>query len=185
MWSVGTVTGPLVGAGLAQNDAWRWIFWLNLPAIGVGMVAVFFFLHQTAIPGGTVQKLQRFDWIGSFMFTASTTAFLFGLTSGGVQYPWTHAGVLAPMILGALFIVVFGFYELKIAKEPLIDKGIFNNWAMTANFIVSTFHGMILWSLLYFLGRLFPWKGRGEALFATLTNRKQFSTTWPSRVIPP
>ncbi|KAJ2893118.1 major facilitator superfamily transporter [Zalerion maritima] len=151
MWSIGTVTGPLIGAGFSQNIDWRWIFWINLPAIAVGMIAVFFFLHQTSIPGGMVEKLKRFDYIGSVLFTVSSTAFLFGLTSGGVQYGWDHVAVLLPMIGGAALLVVFGWYEFKVAKEPIIERAIFNNWAMVANYIVSIFHGMILWSLLYFL----------------------------------
>lgn len=153
MWSVGTVTGPLIGAGFAQNINWRWIFWINLPVIALGITFVVLFLHQSAIPGHIVQKLGRFDWIGSALFTASSTAFLFGLTTGGVMYEWGSWRVLLPLIIGPLGLVAFGFYEFRIAKEPIIDRGIFNNWDIIVTYVMTIFHGAILWSLLYFLSK--------------------------------
>ncbi|KAF9875765.1 MFS multidrug transporter [Colletotrichum karsti] len=151
VWSIGTVTGPLIGAGFAQNVTWRWIFWINLPVVALGVVMIFFFLKQAKVPGHIMAKLGRFDWLGSFLFTAGSTSFLFGLSTGGVMYEWKSFRVLLPLILGIFILVVFGVWELRFAKEPMIDKGIFNNWTMIANYIMTVFHGMILWSLLYFL----------------------------------
>ncbi|KAI8215986.1 Efflux pump FUS6 [Colletotrichum sp. SAR 10_77] len=151
VWSVGTVTGPLIGAGFAQNVTWAWIFWINLPIIAVGVVMIFFFLKQAKIPGDIAGKLGRFDWLGSFLFTAGSTSFLFGISTGGVMYEWKSFRSLLPLVLGVLILVAFGVWELRFAKEPMIDKGIFNNWTMVANYIMTVFHGMILWSLLYFL----------------------------------
>ncbi|KAK1470575.1 major facilitator superfamily transporter [Colletotrichum cuscutae] len=151
VWSVGTVTGPLIGAGFAQNISWRWIFWINLPIIAIGAVMIFFFLKQAKVPGHIGTKLKKFDWLGSFLFTAGSTSFLFGISTGGVMYEWASFRCLLPMILGVFILVAFGFWELKFAPVPMIDKGIFNNWTMIANYIMTVFHGMILWSILYFL----------------------------------
>lgn len=151
MWSIGTVTGPLIGAGFAENISWRWIFYINLPVIGLGIIFVILFLHQAKIPGHILEKLGRFDWFGSFLFTASSTAFLFGLTTGGVMYEWDSWRVLLPLLIGVAGIVVFGWYEVRIATEPIISRGIFTNWDMIITYVMTVFHGMILWSLLYFL----------------------------------
>ncbi|KAL2883041.1 hypothetical protein SGCOL_001732 [Colletotrichum sp. CLE4] len=151
VWSVGTVTGPLIGAGFAQNISWRWIFWINLPIIAIGMVMIFFFLKQAKVPGQIGTKLKRVDWLGSFLFTTGSTSFLFGISTGGVMYEWTSFRCLLPMIIGVFILVAFGIWELKFAQEPMIDKGIFSNWTMVANYIMTVFHGMILWSILYFL----------------------------------
>ncbi|KAH8899443.1 major facilitator superfamily transporter [Thozetella sp. PMI_491] len=151
MWSIGTVCGPLIGAGFAQNVSWRWIFYINLPVIALGTVFVVFFLRQNKIPGGVAQKLKRFDAIGSALFTASMTGFLFGLTTGGVMYEWSSFRVILPIILGFLGLVVFGWYEFNVASEPMVNKGLFNNWDMIVSYITTVLHAMVLWSILYFL----------------------------------
>ncbi|KAG7129850.1 MFS transporter L2 like protein [Verticillium longisporum] len=151
MWAIGTVAGPLMGAGFAQHATWRWIFWINLPLMAVGVLMIYFFLNQTELPGNLRTKLARFDWFGSFLFTAGSTILLFGISTGGVMYDWGSFRTLLPLILGILTLPVFAYWELHWAKEPVIDRGIFRNWTMIANYIMTVFHGMILWSLIYFL----------------------------------
>ncbi|PNH40252.1 hypothetical protein VD0004_g6711 [Verticillium dahliae] len=151
MWAIGTVAGPLMGAGFAQHATWRWIFWINLPLMAVGVLMIYLFLNQTELPGDLRTKLARFDWFGSFLFTAGSTILLFGISTGGVMYDWGSFRTLLPLILGILTLPVFAYWELHWAKEPVIDRGIFRNWTMIANYIMTVFHGMILWSLIYFL----------------------------------
>ena len=94
MYAVGSVSGPIVGGAFAQDGkplpmfwskctlipliaSWRWIFWINLPIIGVGyiMIALFLKLHHTK-DAPFVQQLKRIDWFGSVLFIASTTSIL-------------------------------------------------------------------------------------------------------------
>lgn len=144
----------MIGAGFAQNVTWRWIFYINLPVIALGILFVVLFLHQAKIPGHILQKLGRFDWIGCILFTATSTGFLFGLTTGGVMYEWSSWRVLLPLLIGPAGLVVFGWYEAKIAREPIIHRGLFNNWDMIVTYIMTILHGMLLWSLLYFMRKL-------------------------------
>lgn len=109
VWAVGTVAGPLLSGVLAQKDAWRsvqtspavpakynillkidarWIFYLNLPILGVGFIGVIMFLNLKASTGNLKQKLSQLDFIGSAIFIPSITSFLVPLTWGGVMYTW-------------------------------------------------------------------------------------------------
>jgi MFS family permease len=76
MWALGTVAGPLLGGGFAQNVSWTWIFWINLPFIGIGTVMIVLFLKLNYKTSSFVAKLKRVDWIGSIVFVGATTGFL-------------------------------------------------------------------------------------------------------------
>ena len=67
------------------------------------------------------------------------------------MYEWDSWRVLLPLLIGLAGMIVFGWYEVKVATEPIISRGIFQNWDLIVTYVMTVFHGMILWSLLYFL----------------------------------
>ena len=58
---------------------------------------------------------------GNLIVVASTTSFIIGLTWGGVNFPWSSAHVLVPLILGGVGLIGFMLYEGFVAKEPLVS----------------------------------------------------------------
>lgn len=73
------------------------------------------------------------------------------MTWGGVSYPWTSWRTLVPLCLGIAGLITFAAYEEVFAAEPLIRPAIFKNRTSAVSYIATVVHGMILWSLLYYL----------------------------------
>jgi MFS family permease len=111
-WAVGTVGGPLLGGGFSQSSAtWRWIFWINLPLIGIGTIMIILFLKLQYKTTTFMNKLREVDWIGVVLFISSLTGFLIPLTWGGVMYAWSSWRTLFPLILCGCGLIVFVVYE--------------------------------------------------------------------------
>lgn len=151
IWNKQLTYDPITGGVLAEKATWRWIFWINLPFIGVGSVAIALFLKLTPPSGKLAARLRRVDWIGCILFVGSTVGILIPLTWGGVMYPWSHWRTLVPLLVSIAGLATFVVWEEKFAKEPLIPFRVVKNRTAATNYLGTFLHGLILWCQLYYM----------------------------------
>lgn len=58
--------------------------------------------------------------------------------------PFTSAKVLAPFLLSMALLTAFGFYESKVAKEPIVPMKIFRNMSVDLVFVLNFSFGYVL-----------------------------------------
>ena len=114
---IGPILGPPVGGAIVTYLDWRWIFWINVPMGGVGMILVGRYIAAAALP-----TTRSFDGRGFLLSSVALASLIFGLQlvsrSGHLQIalPLLGLGLLA----GTLYV-----RHARRASAPLIDLGLF------------------------------------------------------------
>ncbi|KAH0172238.1 MFS multidrug transporter-like protein, partial [Aureobasidium melanogenum] len=111
---------------IAANSSWRWVGALCAiwAFIGLVLTAVFYFPPPRVNSQGLskAEILKQVDYVGGLLSVSGMILFMAGMQWGGYQYPWGSAHVLAPLILGAILLVAFCFWEVYGAKYPMFPK---------------------------------------------------------------
>ncbi|KAM0484974.1 hypothetical protein ACHAP7_002995 [Fusarium lateritium] len=154
--TIGFAIGPFLGGIIVEKTTWRWVFYLNLPIGGAGIVVTYFFLNlQYNKTQSTMEKLRRIDYIGNAILIGSSVSILLALTWAGPVHPWSDARILAPLIIGILGLVGFIIYEGSgIPSEPVMPIRLFPG---RTSYIVyaNTFLNVLLINWCYFFFPLY------------------------------
>lgn len=141
------VLGPLVGGLLTQGLSWRWIFWINLPAV----IAIPF------VTRGRFEEAQRtgrprFDVAGMVLLVVGLGALVFGIMEGP-NWGWASLETMIALAVGVVGLGLFVLVERRM-KQPLIRVALFANVAFSyANSAV--FLGMFQRMVVAVFGALF------------------------------
>lgn len=149
---VASAAGPLVGGVLieqgASDDAWRSIFYVNLPFGAVAVLGALLLLPRGAArrtadpqagaqPGGPAP--DGTDLGGLVLLTAALVALLVPLIQGeGSGWPpWTWLSLAG----GAALLAAFGAFEVGVARRgrvsPLVPPRLFGHRAFTGGVVLA------------------------------------------------
>lgn len=150
-YALGMFTGPVIGGALT-DISWRWIFYLNLPIGGLALVLVFCFLKlKHDRQGGLLQNLDRIDWVGNVILTASVVSILIALTWGGTLHAWASVNVLTPLLIGFVGLFVFAFHQRYLSQDPITPPRLFGNMTSFLGFVLTFLQAIAMGWLAFVL----------------------------------
>jgi EmrB/QacA subfamily drug resistance transporter len=128
--------GPLVGGAIVNGVSWHWIFWLNVP---IGLVLAPLAARNLEESYGSDSSL---DLPGLALASTGLLGIVWGLVNGN-SHGWTSAGIVAPLVAGALLVAAFVAWELH-AKNPMLPMHFFRDrtFALTNVASLLMFFGM-------------------------------------------
>ncbi|KAJ7494521.1 MFS general substrate transporter [Mycena galericulata] len=139
--SFGALVGVLGSGGVTNINpsGWRNIFWIQAVFHFVSAVGLlgFYWPPPSDYPRLNFRELVwACDPIGSLLMTAGTTLLLLAFDWAGGTFPWRDAHVVAPLVIGAVLLLLFGLYEWKGRTDGIIAHVFF---ARGPNFGLSLF----------------------------------------------
>jgi EmrB/QacA subfamily drug resistance transporter len=144
VWALSSVVGPALGGVFAQFDAWRLIFFINIPlCLIAGWMLLRHFHEQIE------KRRHRIDYAGAVLLTIGLTAIIVGVLEGGNAWAWLSAPSLACFLGGAIALVVFAFVEGR-AAEPIIDLRLISRRLILTTTLASLAIGALLTGITSF-----------------------------------
>ncbi|KAH7378033.1 major facilitator superfamily domain-containing protein [Cadophora sp. MPI-SDFR-AT-0126] len=114
--TTGAIIGSIVGGAFASTDlGYRGPLWLSFGISSVLCGLAFLVLEPT--PRDPSIEKKPLDGIGAFVVTAACAILVYGFTEAPIG--WSHAKVIAPIVIGALLLVLFFVYEQFIVWKHL------------------------------------------------------------------
>jgi EmrB/QacA subfamily drug resistance transporter len=142
IWSaiagVGIGLGPFVGGLLLELSSWSAVFWLNVPIVGVALVAGLRLVPESRDPAP-----GAFDLRGAALSIATLVTLVYGIIEATPR-GWTDPVVLACFASAAVLAVVFVAWERRVA-EPMLPLGFFRNPRFT---VASLGIGLVFFAMM-------------------------------------
>jgi len=141
---------------IASHAGWRYCGLLCGIWAAIGFFGVLFFYFPPPRPNsrGLTKKeiINEIDFVGGGLSICGMIIFLAGLQWGGYQYPWHSAHVLAPLIIGFLFLfILFPLWEIKFAKHPMFPSRMKQEAkTFTLTLVITAISGANFFSVIMF-----------------------------------
>jgi MFS family permease len=142
--SIAAIAGSFVGlvlGGVLAPVNWRLVFLVSVP---IGVIATFWAYRSLRELGE--RRAAQIDWWGNATFALGLVGVMIGITYGiqpygGHTMGWTSPFVLATLLGGVAFLVLFCLIELRV-EEPMFHLELFRIRAFAAGNLAALLAAM-------------------------------------------
>ena len=126
--------GPVLGGLLLQHFSWNSVFWINVPAVCLTLVA-----GAVLVPESRNPAAPPLDALGALLSAGAVICLVWGVINGP-ERGWTAPSAWMLLAGSAVLLVAFAVREHR-AEHPLVDPAMFGDrrfsWGTAATVAVS------------------------------------------------
>lgn len=111
---VAPAIGPTLSGWIIDNYHWRTLFGMIIPIVFIVLIAGLLFMKDVL-----ETDKKKLDWISAALSTIGFGSLLFGFSEVGDK-GWGDAVVITTLIVGVIFVILFGIRQLRLEK-PFLD----------------------------------------------------------------
>jgi EmrB/QacA subfamily drug resistance transporter len=144
MTGFGLMIGPFLGGVLIQTLSWRWVFWINLPLIAIGLILCVFTLKNIM----QEKHETKIDYVSLFLLVFGLGAFMYGLISLS-ESEWSSIPSYLIFSAGLCSLIALVIVD-ETKKNPLLDLHIFKEKLIILSALACSMGGVISTVFMFF-----------------------------------
>jgi EmrB/QacA subfamily drug resistance transporter len=161
--ALGPILGPVIGGLILAAGDWRWLFWVNVPFVLVGLV-----LAQRLMPADGPTVRARLDAVGLVLLSPAVVGVLYGLSDVTKDGGFARFDVWAPLGAGVLLLAGFVGWALRRGDGALVDLRLLRHRPLAASASLMFLTGATLYGAMLLLPLSFQELRGTDALGAGL-----------------
>jgi EmrB/QacA subfamily drug resistance transporter len=142
----GGAVGALLGGILTGWASWRWVFFINVPVGIVAGIVALMYLRELRNKDATT----KLDVTGAFLVTGGLASVIYAVVNT-TTHAWTSSTTIDWLLGGAALLVIFVFWEAKVASHPLVPFRIFRSRQLSTANSIMVLVGGAFFAMWYFL----------------------------------
>ncbi len=116
---LGAIMGPIIGGVMVTHYAWEWVFLINIPVGIAAIIATIKIVPESFDPLAS----KKLDYVGLGLSSVGIFAVVYAMIEGNAK-GWTSPTILGLTALGIALLVIFVFWERRVA-EPMMRLELF------------------------------------------------------------
>ncbi|MFP6743414.1 MAG: DHA2 family efflux MFS transporter permease subunit [Alphaproteobacteria bacterium] len=142
IWGIAIVAGgafgPVGGGMLIEHLGWPWIFYITAPFSIAAIFAVWFVVPE--VPREPARKLDGFGFV---VLMVAIVAIQMALSRGERQDWFDSPEIIAEALIAGIAVYLFVVHTC-IAKQPFINRALFQNWNYAVGLVFLVVFGAVI-----------------------------------------